>query len=656
MKKTFTMLLLAFAVGIFAQQNPIAHDDDFEAVVCKEAEAHTHWVHATPAANPLTENYDLKYYRFEWYIDPAQYYIDGKATVYFETLEDGFAEINFDFSTQLAVNDISYHGQSLSNSVSGDYLLTIPLPSALPAGTLDSLTITYAGAPPSSGFGSFIQSTHNGIPSLWTLSEPYGAQDWWPCKNGLDDKIDSIDVIVTTPEAYRAASNGLLVQETAVGSDKVYRWKHRYPIAPYLVAIAVTNFAQYTDNVPLSNGTNLPMLNYVYPENLANAQSGTGKLVQVLQFFDSLFVSYPFFEEKYGHAEFGWGGGMEHQTMSFVTSYGWGLLAHELAHQWFGDMVTCGSWEDIWLNEGFATYLEGLTRERFPSQVVQQWYDWKLSKINSITSQPSGSVLVDDTTSVNRIFSGRLSYNKGAYLLHMLRWKLGDDAFFVALRNYLDDRQYDFARTTQLQSHLEAASGQDLDEFFEDWYEGQGFPSYQVVWEQSSAGDVYIQLSQNTSMPSAVDFFEMPVPLLLKGAGIDTLVRLEHAQNGELFSLNLSFDVTSVQFDPDLWLISANNTVQQGELTGASEAFADGRLLVFPNPAKDFLQVFHENDGKAGELNWVIINNLGQTSLQGSTAYYNQSIDISGLQVGVYRILLRNAVGKTAVCSFLKHP
>ncbi|MBK8564306.1 MAG: hypothetical protein IPN76_13455 [Saprospiraceae bacterium] len=181
-------------------------------------------------------------------------------------LEDGFNEINFDLSTQLAVNDVSYHGQSLSSSASGAYLLTIPLPTALAAGTIDSLTITYAGAPPSTGFGSFIQGDHGGVPVLWTLSEPYGAQDWWPCKNGLEDKIDSVDIIITTPADYRAASNGLLVAESTNGSDKVFHWKHRYPIAPYLVAIAVTNFSVYTNNVPLSNGTDMPMLNYVFPK------------------------------------------------------------------------------------------------------------------------------------------------------------------------------------------------------------------------------------------------------------------------------------------------------------------------------------------------------------------------------------------------------
>ena len=566
-------------------------------------------------------------------------------------MQENFTEINFDFSSQLIVSNINYHGQSIGSTASGDYLLTIPLPVALPAGTIDSLTINYSGIPPSGGFGSFIQSEHEDIPVIWTLSEPFGSQDWWPCKNGLDDKIDSIDIIVTTPAAYRVAGNGSLVQESTQGTNKVYHWQHRYPIAPYLVAIGVTNYAQYTDNVPLSNGTQLPMLNYVYPEDLEAAQTGTADLVQVLQFYDSLFVTYPFHEEKYGHAQFGWGGGMEHQTMSFVVSYGWGLLSHELAHQWFGDMVTCGSWEDIWLNEGFATYLEGLTRERFDTYLP--WYDWKLSKINSVISQPDGSVKVDDTTSVSRIFSGRLSYNKGAYLLNMLRWKLGDEVFFPALRNYLNDLQFGYAKTPALKEHLEAASGIDLTEFFEDWYEGQGFPSYQLYWEQIG-NLVYLKPYQTTSHPS-VDFYEMPLPVVIKGTGNEIETRLENTFNGELFEIHLPFVVTSVQFDPDLRLLSGNNSVHHSSGLDATDELADGSsVLIFPNPAQDYIQVFFENKEASQNFRWKLINSLGQEVKTGLLDQDNTTIDISLLSAGIYRFLIMDTEGKIMVREVVK--
>lgn len=648
MKNIFVLSLLIFATSLLAQTKT---DHDFDNIICKEMEAHQRNMQPPPPNNPLTESYDLKYYRFEWYIDPAVYFIEGRVTVYFQALQENFTEINFDFSSLLNVSNVNYHGQSIGSTASGDYLLTIPLPAALPAGTLDSLTIVYSGVPPSGGFGSFIQSEHEGSPVIWTLSEPFGSQDWWPCKNGLDDKIDSIDVIVTTPAAYRAASNGSLVQESTQGTNKIYHWQHRYPIAPYLVAIGVTNYAPYTDIVPLSNGTQLPMLNYVYPEDLEAAQTGTADLVQVLQFFDSLFVTYPFFQEKYGHAQFGWGGGMEHQTMSFVVSYGWGLLSHELAHQWFGDMVTCGSWEDIWLNEGFATYLEGLTRERFDTYLP--WYDWKLSKINSVISQPDGSVKVDDTTSVSRIFSGRLSYNKGAYLLNMLRWKLGDEVFFSALRNYLNDVQFNYAKTPALKTHLETASGMDLTEFFEDWYEGQGFPSYQLYWEQIG-NLVYLKPYQTTSHPS-VDFYEMPLPIIIKGNGTEIETRLENTFNGELFEIHLPFVVSSVQFDPDLRLLSGNNSVHHSSGLVATDELADGKsILIFPNPAADYFQVFFENKEASQNFRWKLINSLGQEVKTGLLEQVNSTIDISLLSTGIYRFLIMDTEGKMMVREIVK--
>lgn len=648
MKNIIVLSLLIVATNLFAQTKT---DHDFDQIICKEIEAHQHHMQPPPPNNPLTESYDLKYYRFQWYIDPAVYFIEGSVTVYFQVMQENFSEINFDFSSLLNVSNINYHGQSIGSTATGDYLLTIPLPVALPAGTLDSLTITYSGVPPSGGFGSFIQSEHEDSPVIWTLSEPFGSQDWWPCKNGLDDKIDSIDVIVTTPAAYRVASNGSLVQESTQGTNKVFHWQHRYPIAPYLVAIGVTNYAQYSDEVLLGNGTQLPMLNYVYPENLEAAQTGTADLVQVLQFYDSLFVTYPFHEEKYGHAQFGWGGGMEHQTMSFVTSFGWGLLSHELAHQWFGDMVTCGSWEDIWLNEGFATYLEGLTRERFDTYLP--WYDWKLSKINSVISQPDGSVKVDDTTSVSRIFSGRLSYNKGAYLLNMLRWKLGDEVFFPALRYYLNDKQFGYAKTPALKAHLETSSGIDLTEFFEDWYEGQGFPSYQLFWEQTG-NQVYLKPYQTTSHPS-VDFYEMPLPVVLKGNNTEMAVRIDNLYSGELFSVDVPFEVTAVLFDPDLRLLSGNNSVHHSSGLNATDELVDGTsILLFPNPAVDYIQVFFENKEASQNFRWKLINSLGQEVKTGLLDQGKSTIDISLLSAGIYRFLIMDTEGRIMVREVVK--
>ncbi|MBK8701647.1 MAG: T9SS type A sorting domain-containing protein [Saprospiraceae bacterium] len=591
-------------------------------------------------------SYDLTHYEFNWYIDPAVYAISGKVCPSFTIVAENVQQLNFNLSTELDVDSVLYRGSKINFIQSGNFGLAVDLPESLAPGSRERLDIFYHGVPPSGGLGSFIQSKHAEVPVIWTLSEPFGAQDWWPCKNGLTDKVDSIDVIIRTPALYKAASNGLLVSEM-VNSDSTvtFHWKHKYPIASYLVAIAVTNYERYTDFVPLSNGTTLPMLNYVYPENLADAKSGTAALVEVLTFFDSLFVTYPYHTEKYGHAQFGWGGGMEHQTMSFVINYGFSLLAHELAHQWFGDMVTCGSWEDIWLNEGFATYLEGLSRRRVQGR--EAFRSWQVEKIGSVTSQAGGSVKVNDPTNINRIFSGRLSYNKGSYLLHMLRWICGDSAFFQGLRNYLNDRQYHFGTTANLQYQLEQASGRDLTYFFKDWYEGEGYPSYHLTW-QNTPGGLQIKINQATSH-SSVNFFQLPVPLRLLGAGLDTTIRLEHQYDGEIFEVPLSSKVDSIVFDPELWLMSAKNVVERGLVSSTFETPLSFSMR--PNPVSDQLHIetaFPVSESRVFTLQGKLL----KMAKQSPTSSYE--LDASHLLPGVYLILVNGENGQRASGRFIK--
>ena len=580
------MAVMLFGISVFSQEEFDGICKDLSAII--EAEQHHHQQILEFRTNELTQNYDLKYHRMSWEVDPAVNYIKGEVTSFFTPKEDDFQQINFDFADNMTINAISYHGNPLTFVQANDNL-QINLPETIAANTLDSITISYEGAPNSSGFGSFERGTHNGTPVLWTLSEPYGAKVWWPCKQDLTDKIDSIDIFVRTPANYRVGSNGKLMSETEDGADMIYHWKHRYPIPAYLISLAVTNYAVFSDYVELEDGNSIEILNYVFPENLNAAQSSLSNTVEIMELFNELFGTYPFADEKYGHAQFGWGGGMEHQTMSSMGGFSYGLQAHELAHQWFGDKVTCGSWQDIWLNEGFATYLTGLTDEFLGSN--NDWYSWKASNLNSIVGQPDGSVWVDDTTSVSRIFHSRLSYRKGAYLLHMLRWKLGDEDFFQALRNYLEapTLAFGYAHTEDLKNHLEAQSGQDLTEFFNDWFYGQGYPRYQVTWGNVDGG-VRIKVDQTTSHNS-VDFFEMPIPIRVVGGGQDSVLRLDHTFSGQEFEVELPFSVNILQFDPYLWLISANNTTEEVIINTTSEEHLLKAIEISPNPAQDFATI-----------------------------------------------------------------
>ena len=281
----------------------------------------------------------------------------------------------------------------------------------------------------------------------------------------------------------------------------------------------------------------------------------------------------------------GWGGGMEHQTMTYAGNFYFELLVHECAHQWFGDKVTCGSW-GIFLNEGFAVYLTDLCYEYLFNGFY--WPTWKDDNLKTITSQPDGSIWVNDTASVNRIFDSRLTYAKAGYFLHQLRYEVGDQGFFKGVRNYLDDPllSYNFARASDLKTHIEIASGKNLTLYFNQWFYGEGFPSYQLSWSQDASNVINLTVNQTTSKPASVPFFELDIPVEFKNSTMDTIVRLTNTSSGQSYSIQLPFCADSAKFDPERWLITANNTV-----TSVNENELSQQVKIFPNPATDKLQV-----------------------------------------------------------------
>ncbi len=577
----------------------------------------------------LSSTYNVNYYCCYWNLDPAVGAISGSVAMHFKAVS-ALDSLQMDIAITMSIDSVYYHNAKINFLQQTGDVLGIKFPATIASNNSDSVKVYYHGFPGTSGFGSFEQASHgNNIPIVWTLSEPYGAKDWWPCKNTLDDKADSVDVFITCPQGNKAASNGLLKQIIPQGTNNIFHWKHRYPIAAYLVCAAVTNYAEFTDTAYLQSG-NVPVLYYTYPEDSAAARQTDAQLLNVLHYFDSLFVPYPFKTEKYGHAQFGWGGGQEHQTMTFVGGFGIELLAHELSHHWWGDHITCGSWTDIWLNEGFATYCTGIAMGRLFGKTA--FRNWQNNEIADITSLPDGSVFVDDTTSVSRIFSGRLSYEKGAYLLHMLRWKLGDNAFFTALKNYQNDPalSYGFARTNKLQQHFQITSGQNLNNFFSQWFYGQGYPGYFAIWNQDQNNQLKITLNQTTSH-SSVPFNEMPVPFEVKGQGHDTVLVFNHTFSGQTFYANLNFKVDTILFDPDLKILSAGNKIMQEYEYLRSQM----NLVIYPNPATTVLNI-EVNDLTNYPNKIELYDLLGQKVLE---AYPNRnkfSIDVIDFAQGSY--------------------
>ncbi len=634
MKNILHFLLFLFTTTLFSQ---IVTKDDYLKELQK-LEMRSAQAKMQHRVNPNTANYDLKYHRLELqpYLDPANPFINGTITSYFVAKEP-MTSVHFDLASNMTVSSVTQRGNNLNFSRNGNELI-ITLPTTQNTGVLDSLSVTYNGYPASSGFGSYEVTTHgNNDPIVWTLSEPYGAMAWWPCKQDLIDKIDSIDVYVTHSNNFKAASNGLLISETASGSNTITRWKHRHPIPAYLIAFAVTNYAVYNDYVASGD---FNVVNYVYPEDLAYAQAGTAVTPNIIDLYRTLFEPYPFADEKYGHAQFGWGGGMEHTTMSFMGGFSRGLIAHELAHQWFGNKITCGSWQDIWLNEGFATYLDALTIENFDGQTA--FKNWRSNRVDYITSSNNGSVMVpaQDTLNVNRVFNSRLSYRKGAMVLHMLRYKLGDAAFFQAIKNYLADPTlaFSYAKTDDLIQHFEAESGENLQEFFNDWYVGEGFPSFQVNWNYNMETQrVNFRVYQSQSHPS-VSFFETPLPITVHGSNSESqIIRLELTQNGQYFSEAIGFPVVTIGVDEDVQLISKNNSTTLNTTTFS----LNEKINLYPNPTDALLHIENTSNIKINSVS--IYNNIGKKVYYLSNPL--QEIAIESLNTGIYSVKLDTEKG-----------
>jgi aminopeptidase N len=571
------------------------------------------------AFSGASQNFDVHHYRCEWEINPAVWFIKGTVTPSFRMIQSGNA-ITLDINSALQVDSVIYHGSKISFTQGPGDIVTIQFPSAIATGVKDSVSIYYKGVPLFTGYGAFYQHQHAGVPVIWTLSEPYGAKYWWPCKDDLVDKADSLDIFITHPAIYTASSIGMVESRQVKDTLATTHFRHRYPIASYLVALAVTNYATDDDTIVVNNKS-YRFISYAYPEAVGYFFGQEMYAKDAFRLFVKLFGEYPFANEKYGHTQFGKAGGMEHQTNSFMSNTSPTLSAHELGHQWFGDKVTCGSWSDIWLNEGFATYSSGLyIREYFD---LRYYRGFLAETLTSVVSQPGGSVYVYDTTDIARIFSARLSYNKGAYVAHMLRWVLGDTVYFRGLRRYLDDPmvKYGFARTADLQRNLEQESGKNLNSFFQKWVYGEGYPNYQASWSQNANRWAKVKLSQTTSHQS-VSFYEMPVVLRFRSATDSADVVVDHKYSGQEFDISLNFVADTIIIDPDIWILSKVKTSEKLVTDNSVDL-----IQVYPNPAPTDLNFVLQNP-TGSRLFVKLFNSAGQLVYRKELSLNGQNIDI----------------------------
>ena len=507
---------------------------------------------------------DVSYYKINLDIAVSPQYLRGVVTIKGISTLDSLTTMFLDLSSGMTVDSILIQGRR-APFTRYTSAIGIALDKAYRKGEIVTAEVHYGGLPPNTGFGSFQFSSHAGQPWVWSLSEPYGARDWWPCKDHPIDKADSADIWITCPASLKAGSNGRLIAVIDNGNGtRTFRWSERYPIASYLISVALTNFTEFSNWFRYAPADSMVILNYVLPEHLAAALAILPKTVSMLQIFSDKFGLYPFILEKYGHAEFGWGGAMEHQTMTSTTTFDEGTIAHELAHQWFGDLITCANWQSLWLNEGFATYSEALYRE---TAYGKAQYNGTMAQRMSFALGAVGTLYVQDTADVRNLFSNSRVYSKGASVLHMLRHVLGDSVFFASLRAYVADPRVRFrtATTADFQRACESVSGKPLDYFFAEWVFGEKYPQYDLQWNSRSSGAGYetdLTIEQITQTANPL-FFTMPVDIRLSTAGWDTTVVLINTASGQRFTIPSSHKPTKVELDPDSWILHQDLNADQ---------------------------------------------------------------------------------------------
>ena len=533
-----------------AQEQQLPSEQKHRSDCARSKADHYARVSASIAAQSANQtDYDVTFYDIALLIDPVGQTVTGTVTMRAEVVSLSLATAEVDLLDNMTVTAVFNASGALAYTHSADRV-TVTLDRMYTNGETFEVSIQYTGTPSASA-GAFGFNTVAGQHMIWSLSEPFGARSWWPCKDVPSDKADSVDIAITVPTGLIVASNGNLAAVVPDTTHVTYQWEERYPIATYLVSVAIHPYTTFSHWYHPSPSDSMEVQYYVFPGNYDAVQPTYALTVPMIESFASLFGEYPFLDEKYGHAEFTWGGGMEHQTITSMGGWSEYLIAHELAHQWWGDMVTCDDFHHIWLNEGFATYSEALWSEY---QYGQERYHMDMSAAKYFGA---GTIYVPDTSDWNRIFHGGLSYNKGSWVLHMLRHVVGDATFSSILQTYYSDvnHQYGTATTEEFRDLCEAVSGMELDWFFQQWIYEEYYPEYSFQWSASPAGgswDVALTIDQDQTNY----IFRMPVDIEIQSAtGDTTTVAVWDSLATQSFVINVPFEPSVLLLDPDQWIL-----------------------------------------------------------------------------------------------------
>lgn len=616
---------------------------------------------ASSSDNLYMERYDVHWYFLDLNIERNSTDVTGNVTMGVTFLQntDTFC---FELNNSLDIDSIVFNNNNLAFQHNTSNICYAFGTSFL-ANSNANIQIFYhgdasvvGGSAIGDGFSTATSPTW-GNEVTWSLSQPYSAYEWFPCKQFLQDKADSAWVFVSTSSENKVGSNGILEGIDVLQNNRVrYRWKTHYPIDYYLISIAVAKYVDYTiyAHPAAMAGDSIPIVNYVYdnPLTLSTFKSVIDTTALLLEYFSDVFGLYAFSDEKYGHSMAPFSGGMEHQTMTSQGTFNFALIAHELGHQWFGDKVTCSTWKDIFVNEGFATYLAYLAYEHFrpASQATQRMYDAH----QHVKKEMGGSIYFTDTANVGRVFDSRLSYNKGCVILHTLRFVLGSHDFFDGCKNYLITHNFETAGIADFKSAMSNTSGKNLDTFFNQWIYGEGFP----VWDAkyfSDGNHIFLHI-KHQSTTSTIPTFYTPLEIKCLSLAGDTTIKVMINSNDEYYKIPINRLSYNIDIDPNNWVLDsiANLSLDPNLIFLANENFTiQKQIQIYPSPSNGDLNFSFENM----QIKIICIYDISGNEIKKESIIGTNKIhwNLNELSSGIYFIKIEDGFGEQQYFKWVKN-
>lgn len=563
-----------------------------------------------PSTRALHNNYDQRFVFIDIQANDFNRIITNTVKYQLKAKESPIEQIYFEFAPTFTIDSVSVDNSSCTFYYSNDTLILYPNSTIQPYSLFD-VSISYHGNATSGGDYRGLTNTYSSDYNqyiTWTLSESFHLKEWLPCKQDLTDRLDSAWIFITVDSTCKAGSEGKLTAIVPLANGKVrYEWKERHPIVYYLLSIAVGKYAEYNFNVHIPGlSDSLSVINYIYkdPQCLLDNKADIERTADFLRIYSDKFGMYPFADEKYGHCQVPLGGGMEHQTMTSLGYFIHWLVAHEMAHMWFGDHITCASWQDIWINEGFASYGEYIILQNY---FDQQTADFTMRHFQfRARIEPEGSIYVpfEIAWDENRIFNGNLSYKKGAALIHMIRYLCDNDSVFFYGLKQLQTIYADSVLTgADVRNLFEAITGKDFHALFDQYYYGKGYPIYNIRWFQDSTqtgwGDLTIQIEQRGSSADN-NLFTIPLPFeLFKQQQVET-INLTPSQNIQTFTIQTNgLKIDSIHFDPQNWILDSLESFA----IAVEPIYSDkNNFMVYPNPVRDVLIIDAVNQSQHANI------------------------------------------------------